>query len=519
MEPSVLTDALLKVGSLSFPDPRADWEHEGAAGLSSQCNPGVSSGESLCSAPFDTRMDISKSLPYDCPIDPERNSQKPDFPCVALGASACLQGDGGFPYPERGDQHSRELATTTKAPMSDPSTLRRQSAQPSPGCVDYRVSHRLDCGLTWNLQPEENEEDSALPPCTKHLIKGQRLRAESSTSRPSFQQTPTFHGASNTSTLGYVSCHLPQEETGYTYPLVDVPWDSRSQAGHPQSTDQTLANVLSECKEGVMPVTLASQQGVVLLKPSIPPAGEPLSSNINGLKSASSPGHERSERLSLHELQISQDSSCSSQEDSTCQTGPSQYTTTENAACSSRELDPLWVEATLTEFGKLRDFTPEELKAVSDVFGARQEVLPLNVRELMRTLQVMGRPKEKLRTLANKLKELRMDVVKAMHGQPSLLKYLGPRLPEGLTIKNMKFSDRYLFTTALSLQHPTGHDWRWLADNLCVKEIFIKKWQQTEKDPAEILLREWECKISEATVGKLYDLMLAMDREDLAAML
>ncbi|XP_078520805.1 uncharacterized protein LOC144785834 isoform X1 [Lissotriton helveticus] len=433
----------------------------------------------------------------------------------ALGATACLGGgDDGMLHPERPDQHSREMATATTAPRSDRFTLPQQSTQPSPSSVDLHVSHLLGCGLTRNLQPEEDEEDSALASCTKHLSKDQGLTVESSTSGPPFQRATTFHGAFNNSTLGYVSWHKPQQEKGNPSLPVGVPGVSCGQMGHP------FLNVANECIEGVVPVKLKTQRGVVLQTPSIPPPGDPLSSNINGLYNcAGCPDQESSRSLSLHKLQISPDSSCGSQEDSTCQTGPSQYTTIENVVCSSRELDPLWDEETLTAFGKLRDFTPEELKTVSEVFRTDQEVLPLNVRELMRTLQIMDRSKEKLRPMANKLKELRMDVVKVMRGQPSLLQYLGPRLPEVLAIKNMKLSDRYPFTTALSLQHPTGLDWRWLAEHLAVELIFIKKWQQTEKDPAEILLRKWECKISEATVGTLFDLMLKMGREDLAAML
>lgn len=428
----------------------------------------------------------------------------------ALGASACLGGDDGMHYPERPNQQRREMATTTTAPF----TLPQLSTQPSPSSVDLRVSHLLGCGRTRNLQPEEDEEDSALPLCTS---KDRGLTVESSTSGPPLQRAPTLHGASNNNTLGYVSWHQPQQENGNASLLAGLPGVSCGQTVHPHNVDQTVLNVASGCIKGVMPVKLTTQQGVVLQTPSIPPPGDPLSSNIRGHYNC--PDQESSGILSLHKLQISPDSSCRSQEDSTCPTGPSQYTTIESVVCSSRELDPLWDEEILTAFGNLRDFTPEELKMVSEVFKTHQEVLPLNVRELMRTLQMMDRSKDKLRTLANKLKELRMDIVKVMRDQPSILQYLGPCLPEVLAIRNMKLSDRYPFTTALSLQHPTGLDWRWLAEHLGVELIFVKKWQQTEKDPAEILLRQWECKISEATVGTLYDLMLEMGREDLAAML
>ncbi|XP_029470580.1 uncharacterized protein LOC115098243 [Rhinatrema bivittatum] len=94
----------------------------------------------------------------------------------------------------------------------------------------------------------------------------------------------------------------------------------------------------------------------------------------------------------------------------------------------------------------------------------------------------------------------------------------GPKLDRLLLVRNMRHTLRHQFTVALSVQQPMGNDWRKLAEKINISHYYIENWQQKNNNPAEQVLRSWQVK-NEATVGRLYDLMIEMDREDLAHML
>ncbi|XP_064415013.1 uncharacterized protein LOC135357201 [Latimeria chalumnae] len=186
--------------------------------------------------------------------------------------------------------------------------------------------------------------------------------------------------------------------------------------------------------------------------------------------------------------------------------------------------ESLWSEEVLFEFENLKDFTAQELQALQGILGNSQQMSkyegPLCVRKCLCSFQDLPKAREKLRTVAEHLKNLgRNDVVKAMHQEQTLLRYLGPRQKESLCIKDMKFSVRHEFTLALSVEEPGGKDWRYLADKFGAKPYYIDLWKQKYPNPADEVLKIWQSQISKATVGALFDLLLAMGREDLAAML
>ncbi|KAM4696021.1 uncharacterized protein WCC33_014745 [Rhinophrynus dorsalis] len=144
----------------------------------------------------------------------------------------------------------------------------------------------------------------------------------------------------------------------------------------------------------------------------------------------------------------------------------------------------------------------------------------MNVKEFLLSFQRQTMAYKQLRKLSEKLKSLnRTDVVDAMHQQRNLVQWLGPVVPEERPIKDMSFSKWIQFTTALSVTKPKGNDWRWLADKLGIPRHHVDLWQQRSPNPAEKVLKTWEVKVSEAITGRLFDLMIEMEREDLASML
>ncbi|XP_069503657.1 uncharacterized protein [Ambystoma mexicanum] len=433
--------------------------------------------------------------------DQFRNRESVAHRLPAHGVSSCSDGDRRRPDPEeRLAQCMEALATTdhtaaTLDPISvAPSTAifmsPRQSLQMTPTSVAHNVLFRESSGVRRRLVPEENEEILPFPMNRKEQSNGQASIVKTSI-------FPTAACQLNAATLSDVNWKQPGQGTGCP------PLPTGMTPPHNQELGLLLLpglNTLSSVNNAIQEAI----RGPVLVNDSL---------------------------HSLHSLQISGSSDGDNQDDASSEmeransvrqpsaANPSHERNAENATCSPTECPGLWDPATLAAFADLKDFTPEEAATLADVIGAHELALTLNVRRFMLSIQELHGSKEKLRHLADKLKDSRGDVVKAMRSQISLFPFLGPSLPEHLLIKNMKHSDRLPFTTALSTAHPTGHDWRWLAENREVPTIFIHNWELKEKDPAEMVLRHWQIKISEAKVGKLFNLMLEMGREDLAAIL
>ncbi|XP_075041660.1 uncharacterized protein LOC142101239 [Mixophyes fleayi] len=178
-----------------------------------------------------------------------------------------------------------------------------------------------------------------------------------------------------------------------------------------------------------------------------------------------------------------------------------------------------WSPDVLSVLSNLSDFSPEEATALIPLLGPPGTTRPLHVRDYLLAFQKEPGYHNRLRMLTQQLKSLgRGDVVKALHQDREALRWLGPVLPEEHLVKDIVPSLWEPLTTALSVSHPGGHDWRLLAEHLKIPRGHIDLWQQREKNPAEVLLRTWQVKVSQATVGRLFDLLID-NREDLAAML
>ncbi|XP_031746902.1 uncharacterized protein LOC100498557 isoform X2 [Xenopus tropicalis] len=185
----------------------------------------------------------------------------------------------------------------------------------------------------------------------------------------------------------------------------------------------------------------------------------------------------------------------------------------------------LWSEDVCSKFQDLPDFTPAQMEALIGLLrwrqlGASANGNTLRVSQYLLMFQNQIEDRKELRHLAQKLKSLgRTDVVQAMHEQKDLLRWLGPVTPEGQLIKEMRISQWLQFTTALSVTNPTGNDWRLLATKLDIPRTFVDLWMQQGQNPADKVLKTFMVRVSEATMGRLFDLMTEMEREDLAAML
>ncbi|KAM4663892.1 uncharacterized protein O3C94_012113 isoform 1-T1 [Discoglossus pictus] len=185
-----------------------------------------------------------------------------------------------------------------------------------------------------------------------------------------------------------------------------------------------------------------------------------------------------------------------------------------------RPPDSLWSEDVVSGFTNLPDFSPMEAEALLPFLQPPAKCPVPCVQQFLLEFQSQPDARAKLRDLAQHLKKLqRVDVVASMHKQKTLLQSLGPVLPEEQPIKDMKISLWQQVTTALSITKPTGNDWTWLADKLRIPRSFVELWQQRSSHPAAEVLKSWEVKVSEATVGRLFDLMMEMEREDVASML
>nr|XP_015196971.1 PREDICTED: uncharacterized protein LOC107076712 [Lepisosteus oculatus] len=180
----------------------------------------------------------------------------------------------------------------------------------------------------------------------------------------------------------------------------------------------------------------------------------------------------------------------------------------------------LWEAGALQAFDRLKPFSAQEVQAISRLLGdpprpPGPESGAVSVREL---LSATGGPAA-LRQLCRALKTLnRDDVISAMHSQRNLLPALGPRRKEQL-VRDLPFSVWHSFTVALSVEQEDGRDWRLLAEKVGISAAYRELWKQKSKIPAEEVLNSWKSKISEATLDKLFDHMIAMGREDLADML
>ncbi|XP_051789464.1 uncharacterized protein LOC114660528 isoform X2 [Erpetoichthys calabaricus] len=202
-------------------------------------------------------------------------------------------------------------------------------------------------------------------------------------------------------------------------------------------------------------------------------------------------------------------------------TSPALHASIPNMSCPLRTAgNSLWKPCVLQEFDKLQDFSPEEVQALQCIMGLdctwQNVVRGVGVREFL--VSYYNSPH--LRQLCEEMKNLkRDDVVIALHYQKSILPQLGPKQKEELKIGEMKFTVWHVFTMALSVEHEQGLDWRWLAEKLDIPQFCTQLWRQKSKNPAEEVLNSWKNKISEATVGKLFDYMISMKREDLADLL
>lgn len=188
-------------------------------------------------------------------------------------------------------------------------------------------------------------------------------------------------------------------------------------------------------------------------------------------------------------------------------------------ATMTEEKEFCWSAAVLSAFDRLPALNTEEVKTLNSVIGLSLSSQPAGVKDFLVTFQSHPDHYSHLRKLAQQLKVLgREDIVKAMHQETAALRWLGPVLPEERLIRDILPSLWVQLTVKLSLFHPKGYDWQWLAERLSIPRDFIDLWKQKGEVPADNVLKTWQVKVSEATVGRLFDLLIE-HREDLAAML
>ncbi|KAM3910688.1 uncharacterized protein RB166_019519 isoform 2-T2 [Leptodactylus fuscus] len=181
--------------------------------------------------------------------------------------------------------------------------------------------------------------------------------------------------------------------------------------------------------------------------------------------------------------------------------------------------DFCWSPAVLSAFDNLPPLNSEDVTTLNSFLGLPLTSQPKSVKDFLVTFQSHTDNYNMLRKLAEQLKSLgREDIVRAMHRERRLLRWLGPMLSEEHLIKDIVPSLWTPLTVKLSLSHPNGYDWKWLAAQLAISRDFIDLWQQQGGVPADNVLKTWQVKVSEATVGRLFDLLIEQ-REDLAALL
>ncbi|KAM3910687.1 uncharacterized protein RB166_019519 isoform 1-T1 [Leptodactylus fuscus] len=199
---------------------------------------------------------------------------------------------------------------------------------------------------------------------------------------------------------------------------------------------------------------------------------------------------------------------------------------TEQTTCTYPDLqislsatDFCWSPAVLSAFDNLPPLNSEDVTTLNSFLGLPLTSQPKSVKDFLVTFQSHTDNYNMLRKLAEQLKSLgREDIVRAMHRERRLLRWLGPMLSEEHLIKDIVPSLWTPLTVKLSLSHPNGYDWKWLAAQLAISRDFIDLWQQQGGVPADNVLKTWQVKVSEATVGRLFDLLIEQ-REDLAALL
>ncbi|XP_069841564.1 uncharacterized protein [Dendropsophus ebraccatus] len=179
-----------------------------------------------------------------------------------------------------------------------------------------------------------------------------------------------------------------------------------------------------------------------------------------------------------------------------------------------------WSADVLFAFDHLPALTIQEAETLNSFLGLPSTSnQPVSVKDFLAALETHPDKYTHLRKLAQQLKSLgRADIVIAMHKEKAALRWLGPVLPEEHLIRDIVPSLWTPLTVKLSLSHPTGYDWKWLAEQLSIPRHFIDLWEQQGGIPADKVLKAWQVRTSEATVGRLFDLLIER-REDLAALL
>ncbi|XP_077140272.1 uncharacterized protein LOC143805185 isoform X1 [Ranitomeya variabilis] len=197
-------------------------------------------------------------------------------------------------------------------------------------------------------------------------------------------------------------------------------------------------------------------------------------------------------------------------------------TTSLQISCSvppTATADCRWSPDVISTFHKLPALNEDIVATLNSLLSLSMPRQPLDVKDFLVDFQDHPDNYKQLRRLAQKLKSLgRKDVVKAMHNEGAILRWLGPVLPEEHLVRDIVPSLWVQLTVKLSLFHPKGYDWKWLANQLSIPSHFLDLWEQQGGLPAENVLKTWQVKVSEATVGRLFDLLIE-HREDLAAML
>ncbi|XP_075691073.1 uncharacterized protein LOC142659147 [Rhinoderma darwinii] len=178
-----------------------------------------------------------------------------------------------------------------------------------------------------------------------------------------------------------------------------------------------------------------------------------------------------------------------------------------------------WSPDVLSAFDKLPALNSDDVKTLNSFLGLSLTSRPVDIKNFLVDFQRNPDHYTLLRKLTQQLKSMgRGDIVNAMHKEKAALRWLGPALPEEHLIRDIVPSLWVPLTVKLSLSHREGYDWKWLAEQLSISRDFIDLWEQQGGVPADNVMKTWQVKVSEATVGRLFDLLIE-HREDLAAML
>ncbi|XP_019640518.1 PREDICTED: uncharacterized protein LOC109482271 [Branchiostoma belcheri] len=96
----------------------------------------------------------------------------------------------------------------------------------------------------------------------------------------------------------------------------------------------------------------------------------------------------------------------------------------------------------------------------------------------------------------------------------------GPKLADTLPIKDLPRDVRLRLTTELNITRSAGKDWKLVAERIGVLPQTAQLWEHNKArtNPAEKLLSDWH-KRPDATVGKLYQILVDCKMEDIADIL